>query len=312
MSNSRQYFSLAVCLFTAGAVHHAAADDNLISGSIDAGIMDIYATETVHSGSFKISELDWETKNVPVLRGSLGIEIAPEWQLKVNGRVGFKGDGKMTDYDWISPYYIDTSKSGWSDRSIHPDTGLDHFYSGGIEINRKFVDDPRNTLSGGIGVKYTDLQWTSRGGSYLYSTTGTRDTSGTFTDGEKVITYRQQIPTAYAHIDGSRKFGRLSIDGGLEGGFAFAAKATDNHWLRDLEFTDEFDFAPTFGASLGASYTLTPKASLYLTANYDFTNLGRGDTKTYNTSTGVRNSYDEAAGATLRTIYVGAGLKGSF
>lgn len=40
-----------------------AAEQSGITASLDAGVLNLRATETVHIGGSKLSELEWETKN---------------------------------------------------------------------------------------------------------------------------------------------------------------------------------------------------------------------------------------------------------
>ncbi|MBP1850712.1 outer membrane protease [Rhizobium halophytocola] len=289
----------------------ARAGDTVFA-SFDAGYSRLSAEESVNIDGFRLSELDWKSENVPTLRGALGINITPTWQIKAEGRIGFKGDGEMRDYDWIPPYYINTGDGGWSDRSVHPDTELDHYFSGGVEINHQLFEDGRNTLSAGIGGRYTDVQWTARGGSYVYSVSGTRDTVGEFADGEKAITYRQKMPAVYAQVDGTRTFGRFSLDGGVEVGALIKPKTIDDHWMRDLRITDEFDYAPMVAVNLTLNYALTHSASVYLAGSFDYTDFGDGDSTYVDRTAGTRTTAADIGGATFQAAYVGAGIKGSF
>lgn len=311
-----QKTSLAVVAFLAGIAgdHPAAADDEAVTATLEGGVMRLRATESVYVGSFKLSELDWKSTNVPVLRGTIAVNITPEWQIRAEARIAGlgKGDGHMTDYDWVPPYYTDTTKAGWSDQSQHDDTSLDHYRAANVEVLRKFLDDRAQSLSAGFGAGYTDLQWTARGGTFVYSANGTRDTIGSFTPGVRGASYRQQIPTAYALVEGAQKFGGLSLEGGLRGGVMFAGRTTDEHWLRDLSVTDTFDPAPTFGMSLALSYDLTRSAAAYLRGSYDYVNLGRGPSTYRDNAAGTAVTYGDTGSAKLETIYVGGGVKGRF
>lgn len=53
----------------------AMAEPGGITASLDAGVLNIKATETLYSGSHKNSQLDWKTTNAMALRGSLGLEL---------------------------------------------------------------------------------------------------------------------------------------------------------------------------------------------------------------------------------------------
>ena len=289
-----------------------AAEQSGITASLDAGVLNIKATEKFYSGSHKNSQLDWKTTNAMALRGSLGFELSPDWRIKTEGRIGFAGDGFMTDYDWLSPFYRDTSKNGWSHRSEHGDTRLDHYLTGSIELNRTLLEDPLQHLSAGVGFRYTDVQWSSYGGNYIYSSRGFRDNVGEFGNSEKAITYRQQIPVFYGNLSGGRKFGNWSLNAGLEGGAMVYAKATDDHWMRSLRFADKFDIGGMFGAKAGIAYDLTDNASLYLDGAYEYTSFSRGDkTATpFGGSTGL--VYNNAGGGDMQSLFVGAGVKGRF
>lgn len=246
------------------------------------------------------------------LRGSLGLELAPGWRVKAEGRVGFEGDGYMTDYDWIAPFSRDSSKNNWSHRSQHDDTRLDHYFSGSFELNRMLLDDPQQYLSAGVGFRYTDVQWSAYGGSAVYSLFSRRDLNIRFKDGEKGITYRQQIPAFYGNLTGGQRFGNWSLNAGLEGGAMVFAKATDDHWMRDMRFTDKFDVAGMFGVKAGVAYDLTQNASIYIDGAYEYTSLGRGDTHYSGAGAGNLTSEKNAGGGDLQSIFVGAGIKGRF
>lgn len=306
-------FSLPLsALLLIGTSLPLAAEQGGITASLDAGVLNLKATETVHIGGSKLSELEWETKNAMALRGSLGLELAPGWRVKAEGRVGFEGDGYMTDYDWVWPFSRDSSKDNWSHRSQHDDTRLDHYFSGSLELNRMLLDDPQQYLSAGVGFRYTDVQWSAYGGSAVYSLFSRRDLSIKFNDGEKGITYRQQIPVFYGNLTGGQRFGNWSLNAGVEGGAMVYAKATDDHWMRDMRFTDKFDVAGMFGVKAGVAYDLTENASIYLDGAYDYTSLGRGDTHYSGAGAGNLSSEKNAGGGDLQSIFVGAGIKGRF
>ncbi|CAH0159489.1 omptin family outer membrane protease [Agrobacterium fabrum] len=288
------------------------AEPSGLTASLDAGVLNLRATETVHLGGRKVSELEWETKNAMALRGSLGLELAPGWRVKAEGRVGFEGDGYMTDYDWIWPFSRDSSKENWSSRSQHDDTRLDHYFSGSLELNRMLLDDPQQYLSAGVGFRYTDVQWSAYGGKGVYSLFSPRDLSVRFNDDVKGITYRQQIPVFYGNLAGGQRFGNWSLNAGLEGGAMVYGKATDDHHLRDMRFTDKFDVAGMFGVKAGVAYDLTQNASIYVDGAYEYTSLGRGDTHYSGAGAGNLASEKNAGGGDLQSIFVGMGVKGRF
>lgn len=305
--------AVIVCATTAqGGDFYSPVTEGPVSMTFDAGLANIYAEESVLNGGSTVSRLDWESKGVTLLRGSLNIKVAPDWSVRAEGKTGMNGDGYMTDYDWIAPHATGQSDNDWSHRSVHDDTRLDHYYSGSLELNRTFVNDNGRFVSLGLGGRYSEVQWSGYGGSYIYSTNDLRDTIGDFNDGEKVITYRQKMPVAYANVRGSQTFGDWTLSGGLEAGALIRAKAPDDHWLRDTRFTDSFDLAAVYGANAAIAYNLTPNISLYANGALEVTDFGTGDTHVRDTTTGASAEFQDTAGAKFSTASVSLGLKGKF
>ncbi len=283
-----------------------------VSMTFDVGLANIYAEESVFEGSTTVSRLDWEAKGVTLLRGSLSIEVARDWSVRAEGKTGMDGDGHMTDRDWLAPYTTALTDDGWSHRSDHDDTHLDHYFSGSLEVNRTLINDNGRFVSAGLGGRYSDVQWSAYGGSYIYSVNGVRDTTGNFADGLKGVTYRQKMPAAYANIRGSQTMGDWTLSGGLEAGALIRAEAPDDHWLRSLRFTDSFDLAAVYGANAGIAYNLTRNISLYANGAFEMTDFGTGDTHVRSTTTGATAVYEDAAGAKFSMASVSLGLKGKF
>jgi outer membrane protease len=283
-----------------------------VSMTFDAGLANIYAEENVFSNGREVSRLDWESKGVTLLRGSLSVEVVPDWSIRAEGKTGMNGDGHMTDYDWIAPNYTSQSDNGWSHRSIHDDTRLDHYYSGSVELNRTFINDNGRILSAGIGGRYSDVQWTAYGGSYIYSVFNPRDLSGNFADGERGITYRQKMPAVYANFRGTQTFGDWTLSGGVEGGVLVKAEALDDHWMRDLRFTDSFDVGAMYGGNIAVGYNLTRQISLYANGAVEMTRFGTGDTHVRSTVSDDSASFTESAGAEFLAASLSFGIKGSF
>lgn len=283
-----------------------------MSASVDAGIGTISAKELVYDGKWRTSELQWESKGVAILRGTLGIDLAPGWRLRGEAKAGFKGDGYMADYDWIYPYTTRNGDADWSHRSQHEDTRLDHYLAGGVEVTRSIFEDELDRIDAGIGARYTDVQWTARGGSGLYSVNGFRDTPLVFGKGVKGITYRQQIPVVYATLANEHRMGDFTFTGALQAGAAIRPKATDDHWLRDLNFVDRFGLTPSFAARAGVDYSIAPRAAVYLEGTYEHTGFRRGDTTMRDTVTGDSTAFTDSAGGSFSAATVNVGVRGTF
>ncbi|THV14032.1 omptin family outer membrane protease [Rhizobium rhizophilum] len=271
------------------------------------GMANIKAGEYVYSGNRKISQLDWESKGVKT--GTIGgeVDIGYAWRLKGRLDVGLGGDGYMEDWDWLS-----TSYSGWTHQSLHPDTELDRYINVLLEAERALVDTGATRLGVGGGVGYTNVKWTARGGSYIYSDVTLHDTVGDFADGEKGISYEQRIPTLFLSANAEQRIGALTLSGVVRGGAALGYKGVDDHWMRDLRFTDTMDLAPMMGATVTADYRILPSAAIYVGGDFQQIFKTRGDARVRNTVTGASGSFDDGAATDYQSIMMTAGVKGSF
>lgn len=290
------------------STHYASPDETV---RIDAGIGAMYleGNEKVLSGNYTVSHLIWQT-TTPVLRGSVAVDMGA-FSVRAEGSVAGFGSSYMEDYDWLKG---DDTFDNWSHRSQHSDTNLDWYYTGAASVGYKLVEDDTATVRAHAGFKYTDVKWTAYGGSYVYSSNaGFRDIVGSIPDGAPAISYRQQLPELFLGVDGEERYGNFLVGGLLRGGMTFLSVATDDHWLRDLQFVDHLYVAPTMTAGLDIGYALGPNAELTLAARYDHIFEQRGDTTTYDIPTGVQNGFYPGAGAgALRSAEVTAGIRGSF
>ncbi|HLP66489.1 MAG TPA: omptin family outer membrane protease [Rhizobium sp.] len=313
----RNFKSAAACCLLLTAPTAALAEDTLFSSSDGSfvifggvGLANVKADEFVYNNGKKLSELNWESKGITLFTIGADAQLDKNWSIRGDFNVGTGGDGHMVDYDWMSATHDE-----WSDRSTHPDTQLDHYFSGSLEVDRAVYSDDSTNLAVGLGFRYTDVKWTAYGGSYIYSSGDPlfRDLTGTFTPGEKGISYQQQIPVGFLSVNGEHKVGKFTISGGLEGGLSFGIDDIDDHWQRDLRFYDSMKAAPMVGAKVSVDYALTESASLYVSGAYQQVFHAYGDMKYYDTTTDTLvGSEKDAAGATFQSMSVSFGLKGTF
>lgn len=273
------------------------------------GLANIKADEFVYDGSHKVSELNWETKGMVLYTLGADAQLDKNWKIKAAVNIGTGGDGHMVDYDWM-----DYSNSDWTDRSIHPDTELAHYFSGSIEIDREVYSNDTTNFSVGPGFRYTDVKWDAVGGSYIYSTTGHfRDDVGSWPDGDPGISYQQKIPVGFLAVNGEHTIGALTLSGGLQGGLSFGIDDIDDHWKRDLRYYDSMGVAPMLAANVSADYQITPSASLYLAGSFEQVFHRRGDMKIVDTTGATADSYEsDSAGASYQAMSISFGLKGTF
>ena len=210
---------------------------------IQTGVVDLLANEIVWDGDWRLSHLIWETTAPTIVFGlNLGVH-----RFTIAGEFGFAfgGDSHMVDYDWLEPYVVANGPDDWTDRSIHPDTQLGHYFFGRFALGYDVVQSTYFTVNAHVGASYTDVFWNAYGGSYIYSVGGFRDTSGDFPDGELGISYRQQLPTIFGGVDINADFGTWGFGLTADVGMTIHALGTDDHWLRDLRFYDALYPGPT-------------------------------------------------------------------
>ncbi|WP_171902417.1 omptin family outer membrane protease [Sinorhizobium sp. RAC02] len=295
----------------AGDMTARSADGSLwLSGGV--GLMNIEAHEYVYLGNDKASQLDWDTDGVTLYTVAAGADLGSDWHVKGKFDFGFGGDGHMVDYDWVPGFAIDQSMDGWSDRSIHPDTRLDYYFSSTFEIGKNVFADERSTVSVGGGVKYTQVRWDAFGGSYIYSEGGIRNDIGEIPDGLRGITYQQNIPTLFVGFDGSTSFDRLTLSGGVKGGMTVGIDDTDDHWLTATRSFGDMNAAPVLMLNAAVDYQLTETASIYLAGNFENVFHRKGDLNSTDTSTGAATLYRNAAGASFKTMSLQFGVRGRF
>jgi omptin len=285
------------------------AQDGNVTYFAGVGIANIKAGEYVYSGDYKVSQLDWESKGVKT--GTIGatMEIGYNWRIKGQIDVGLGGNGHTEDRDWMDPSY-----SGWTHQSLHDDTELDRYVNLLIEADRAVIDNGATRIGLGGGFGYTNVKWTARGGSYIYSSSNSslHDTVGDFADGEKGITYEQRIPTFFLSANAEQQIGKFKLSGTLRGGASLGYKDVDDHWVRDLHFVEEMDIAPMMGASISADYQFLPSAAIYVAGDFEKIFKTRGDTEVRDTVTGAKGSSEDSAAAEFQSLTVSAGVKGTF
>lgn len=281
--------------------------DSSMSFSAGIGLTSIKAGEFVYDGGHKLSQLDWESKNIRTLNLGGEVEIGYGWRLRGKFDIGTGGNGDMVDKDWLVPAISD-----WTHQSIHPDTRLSHYLNGSIEADRAVYDNGSTMLSVGAGFGYTDIKWDSYGGSYIYSVNTLHDTVGSFDPDEKGISYQQKIPTAFLTANAEHRIDGLTLAAGLKGGMAFNYRDTDDHWLRSLRFYDDLGFTPMLGASLSATQQITDTMSIYVSGDFEKVFEGKGDTRVVDTGSGAYADFADAAGADYQKLSVSVGLKSRF
>ncbi len=303
---------LALCGPATAQWQGVRTNQDLVAVTGGFGLSYLRGNEFVYSNSKKLSQLVWEGMAVPTASASVMAPLENGWRVRLSGEAGLSGGGYMTDYDWDPAHTVSTARDDWSDRSLHPDTQVDHYFSGGLRVGRDVVQEPglRAGFHGELG--YTDVQWTAFGGSYIYSNGGFRNDTGTIPAGDAAVTYRQMWPMLLAGADAAVTDGAWHASAAVQGGMAFLARSEDDHWLRDLRFLDSFTAGPVLGAEGNVSYSFSEKSELFASASARKVFTQVGDTEEVETDTNTSRFLSGTAGADFLSVSVRAGLRGRF
>ncbi|MBX9455588.1 MAG: omptin family outer membrane protease [Rhizobium sp.] len=269
------------------------------------GITAIEANELVYAGKSKLSQLIWRSTAVSTFTGELTAEVG-QFYLRATGTLGTGGDGHMRDYDWL------VESRPWSDRSIHPDTRLDHYFAGSIEAGREILSHGNTSIALGGGARYTDVKWTAWGGSYVYSSSDFRDARGKFPGDEKAISYRQQWPVPFLAANVVHSDGPWTFSSAFQGGVALQGRGTDDHWMRALRFIDHVEATPALMISGAAEYEIRPDTAIFVSGAFDRIFRGRADTTMIDRMSDDKSRFKDGAGADYMSMTLSLGLRGKF
>ena len=233
-------------------------DRVVVTGRLGLGMLSGDSSELVYNAGSgaKVSELTWSFDNNVMLGAGLSVKFN-KW-LKINGDlwVAASDDSTMDDKDWLVEGY------DWSDWSHHGDTELTKGTMFDFNAEFSFYRPSNFNFFGIAGIKRDNWAWDARGGNYIYSVNGFRDTTGTFTDGQLGISYEQDLLTPYFGIGMTGGSESFSFAVRLVGSPFVDASAEDTHYMRDLRFEDEFSDGTMIAFDLACAYHFTGGASI--------------------------------------------------
>lgn len=303
-----------------GATEDTAFGDVRVWGGI--GVAYLESNEYVYEGPGSdnvVSRLIWQS-TAPVLTGGFDVALPEGWTARGTAQFAISGDSYMEDYDWFGPDFVSYDADDWTHRSQHDDTNLDWYFNGSLLVGHDFALGDSAKVNLNAGFKYTDVQWTAFGGTYVYSDSVVDNPgdnyhayTGSFPDGEKGITYRQSFPALVAGADFEADLDALTLSAGIQGGFTVYGVGDDHHWMRDLNFVDTLQSAPLLGAHASAEFAIDEGLSLFAEGTIEQVFTARGDTDEYDLITGDQTAYyPDAAGGDLFAASISAGIKGTF
>ena len=251
------------------------------------GLVEGTASELVYyypnGRKFKLSELTWDLKDVVMagVHGSVGYSRWLRLNLGVWSALN-EGNGMMVDRDWAyaptaSAAFLEPNDQNWTHESRHPDTSLDKGTI--VDVNLSVLALPAGpfSLRGIVGFKSDTWNWSSRGGTYVYSVEGFRDTTGAFPAGQQVITYEQQYSIPYIGVGASWAWPAFQLESHLLYSPLVSASDSDYHVLRGVLFEGDFSGGTYVGLGLNATWAFARHWSATLGVEYQSISEITGD-----------------------------------
>ncbi|HEY7749003.1 MAG TPA: omptin family outer membrane protease [Aestuariivirgaceae bacterium] len=284
-------------------------DSESLSLGLSAGWLTGRSHEFVYDGDDKISELIWELDDAFVVGVDLSVPLVPALTLNLRGWIGGHIEAYMEDYDWMA---LDYGVTDWTHLSQHDDTELDHFARIDASLQYDFLSNNILTIGGLAGLRLTEMQWSAYGGTFVYtSNPGTtfRDDKFTLGDDWLGITYRQTFTTPYLGVVGSLDLGRTKLTGTLLGSPFSYLSTEDEHWLRDLTISADFDPTIFWSAVAEVSYRWSDHWELFLNAAGERYVTAEGDSNYEYYSSEVSFDLEDGARADHHNLQVLFGFR---
>ena len=190
--------------------------------------------EYVYSGSYKLSELIWDT-NSQILAGvKFSENITNTSKIVFNYKtLASTFYGVMDDYDWVYEGYE------WSDWSHHENTSVDKYSNLNIYFENELYVTPDFDFYLILGYKYDYKAFSAYDGDYIYSYNSYRDTEGSFSG--YVGGYKENFEATYLGLKLIATEGdiRVSISGNMP--IVARAYSADRHDLRSFTNYNTYD-----------------------------------------------------------------------
>ena len=274
--------------------------------SLGVGLLNGKAEEKVYDDGEKLSQLNWDIKQVPTLHLGLTYHALDWLSLDVRGWTRMSGgNSHMKDYDWFD------DDADWSHYSDHPDTRLKNAWQ--AELAATVWALKRDDLAIGVmaGYQRSQFDWQTRGGSYIYSSDyGYRDRTGEFAAGVKGISYQQTYDTPFLGLVGIYTLQNLTFEGRFKHSQWVKARDFDTHHVRDLTFAGNHGNTGRMQSmALGLTYNFNPQFTVKAGVDHQVYAEAKGNSLIEHSPTGWsartgKNSSSQAGKTTVSTLAV--------
>jgi len=314
-----------ICALLATSVVHANTDTQWtkftpenVSLSLSSGILNGgKAREQVLYEDLKISQLDWEMKNAPIVKADLSWHFLPWLALNAKGWTTVSSNKTtMNDYDWLD----EDDRNLVTDWSHHPDTKLNHANEIDLSLQAEFLNQENLVLSGVLGYQQNRFSWNAAGGSFRYSETDEEDDfikgsaqtiHGEFEPGVSVIGYKQKFSVPYFGLAGQYTYKDFEVNGLVKYSPWVRSKDYDNHYARSFISENTAKNSNYYGAMVNVGYHVLPSTTLFSEFNWNQFKLGKGKTLVHDEE--GKKSYNDATGGISNKYYtLSVGVKHTF
>lgn len=291
--------ALAYAGGTAGPVK---AVNDRFSVDLGLGYLQGKGQEFVYDGDYKLSQLNWRIQDAAILKGSAQYRFNHWLSAQVSGWTTLgTGQAEMDDYDWLIP-----TQTRWSDWSHHNDTDLNYANSVDLNLQGMFYQKNNVTFGALVGYQWTNQSFTAKGGCFNYFN---GQFVGCFPAGELGIGYQQQFETAYLGLKGSYLLNKLLLTGTFKYGPYVKSSDVDQHYQRNLTFTESSGEANFYSASITGQYPINHSFSVFAEATYDYFSNGRADMRVRDNISGQSFYEPDSAGLNAKQYYGVIGIK---
>ena len=269
---------------------------------LGVGYLQGVGQEFVYDGNDTISQLNWRIEDAAIVKAKLAYRVNDWLSANISGwSTLVEGQGHMDDYDWLIP-----NQTRWSHWSNHPDTDLNYANSVDVNLQSLFYHHNKASLGVLLGYQWTNQSFTAKGGCYDYSNSLS---VGCFPQGELGIGYQQKFETAYVGLQGHYLLNRIGLTGTVKYGPYVKSRDVDQHYLRNLTFSESSGEADFYSASIMGQYPIRPSLNLFVEATYDHFTNGRADMTVRDNNTGFGGFVPDAAGLNAKQYYGVIGVR---
>lgn len=283
-----------------------------LSTDISLGTLSGKTKERVYDpavGGRKVSQLDWTYNNAAIIKGVLNWDVMPRFSVGASGWTTLDSRGSnMVDQDWDN----DSRPEIWTDKSRHPNTRLNYANEFDLNIKSWILDEPKYRFGLMTGYQESRYSFSAKGGSYIFSENGGfRNETGTFSNGERVIGYKQRFKMPYIGLIGSYRYDNVEFGSTFKYSGWVRSSDNDEHYPSST-FRAKVNNQNYYSVAANAGYYLTPNAKIYVEGTWNRITNKKGNMSTYNKSNNTIQLDKNSAGIENYNFVTSAGLIYSF